>query len=100
MSYDLFIEPLALQDIQKAIDYYDEQQVGLGDAFEKVLDNHFIAIEVNSFFQIRYDDVHCLPVKKYPYMIHFTINEVDNIVTIWAVFHTSQDPEKWSKRKP
>jgi len=36
MPYEIFIEPLALQDIQKAIDYYDEQQIGLGDTFEKI----------------------------------------------------------------
>ncbi len=98
MPYDIFIEPLALQDIQKAIDYYDEQQIGLGDTFEEVLDTHFTSIEINPFFQIRYDNVHCLPVKKYPYMVHFTINETDNKVTVRAVFHTSQDPEKWTER--
>lgn len=64
-----------------------------------MLDNHFTSIEINPFFQIRYDDVHCLPVKKYPYMIHFTVNEADNLVTVRAVFHTSQDPKKWTKRK-
>ncbi len=31
-------------------------------------------------------------------MIHFTINEADNIITVRAVFHTSQDPEKWTER--
>ncbi len=98
MPYDIFIEPLALQDIQKAIDYYDEQQIGLGDAFEEILDNHFTSIEINPFFQIRYDDVHCLPVKKYPYMIHYTINEADKIVTIKAVFNTSKDPQNWKNR--
>ncbi len=98
MPYEIFIEPLALQDIQQAIDYYDEQQIGLGDTFEEILDNHFTSIEINPFFQIRYDNVHCLPIKKYPYMIHFTINKDDNIITVRAVFHTSQDPEKWTER--
>ncbi|VAX37053.1 hypothetical protein MNBD_UNCLBAC01-296 [hydrothermal vent metagenome] len=98
MPFDISIEPLALQDIQKEIDYYDEQQIGLGHTFEEILDNHFTSIETNPFFQIRYDNVHCLPVNKYPYMIHFTINETDNKVTVRAVFHTSLDPDKWTDR--
>lgn len=31
-------------------------------------------------------------------MIHFTINEVDKIVIVRAVFHTSLNPEKWTER--
>ncbi|VAX34920.1 hypothetical protein MNBD_UNCLBAC01-1442, partial [hydrothermal vent metagenome] len=51
MPFDISIEPLALQDIQKEIDYYDEQQIGLGHTFEEILDNHFTSIETNPFFQ-------------------------------------------------
>jgi hypothetical protein len=28
MLYQIFIEPAALRDIQRAVDYYDEQQWG------------------------------------------------------------------------
>ncbi|TRX61419.1 type II toxin-antitoxin system RelE/ParE family toxin [Fulvivirga sp. M361] len=98
MAYSIIIEPAALQDIQQAIDYYDEQQVGLGERFEAALNKHLVSLEENPFFQIRYDDVHCQPLKKYPYMIHFTINEENKTATIQAVFHTSLDPGKWKDR--
>ena len=98
MAYTIIIEPIALKDIQKAIDYYDEQLIGLGAKFEAALNQHLISLEKNPFFQLRYDQVHCLPVKKYSYMIHFTINEIDKTLTVRAVFHTSQDPNKWKKR--
>ena len=98
MAYSIVIEPVALEDIQQGIDYYDEQQIGLGEKFEVAVNKHLTALEKNPFFQVRYDDVHCLPVKKYPYMIHFTINEADNTVTVRAVFHTSLDPKKWTDR--
>jgi hypothetical protein len=42
--------------------------------------------------------VHCLPVKKFPYMVHFTIDEVQQVVTVRAVFHTALDPKKWKER--
>lgn len=98
MGFSINIEPLALQDIQKAIDYYDEQQIGLGEKFEAAINHHLVTLIKNPFFQIRYDLVHCLPMKKYPYMIHFTINEQDKSLTVRAVFNTSLDPKKWNKR--
>ena len=99
MAYNIVIEPIALQDIQQAIDYYDDQQIGLGEKFEATLNKHLISLERNPFFQVRYDDVHCLPMKKYPYMIHYTIDEAENEVTVRAVFSTHMDPGIWKKRK-
>lgn len=99
MTYSIVIEPAALQDIQQGIDYYDDQQIGLGKKFEAAVNKHLVYIGRNPFFQVRYDDIHCLPVKKYPYMIHFTINQTDKTITVRAVFHTSLDPKRWTKRE-
>jgi toxin ParE1/3/4 len=99
MGYSIIIEPGALHDIQNAIDYYDEQQIGLGEKFEAVLNKHFGSLEKNPFFQVRYDQVHCLPINKYPYMVHYTINEKEKTLTVRAVFHTSMNPDNWKIRK-
>ncbi len=34
-------------------------------------------------------------MKKFPFMIHFIVNEKINAVFIVSVFHTSLNPEKW-----
>ena len=99
MSFTLVIDPRAVRDIQEAIDYYDEQQAGLGARFEAALNKHLLTLEKNPFFRIRYDEVHCLPVKQFPYMVHFTIDQDKQVVAIRAVFHTSIDPERWKGRK-
>ncbi len=98
MAYRVVIEPMALNDIQQGIDYYDDQQIGLGVKFEEALNKRLVSIGKNPFFQVRYGDVHCLPVKNYPYMIHCPINQVDKTVTVQPVFHISLDPEKWKDR--
>jgi toxin ParE1/3/4 len=98
MSYAVVIDPLAIQDIQQAIEYYDAQQTGLGLRFEAALDKHLTTLEKNPFFLVRYDKVRCLPLKKFPYMVHFTIDESKNIVVIRAVFHTSLSSRNWKKR--
>jgi plasmid stabilization system protein ParE len=99
MAYKIDLDSAAIHDLQKAIDYYDEQQPGLGKKFEITIDNHFSSLSKNPFFQVRYDAIHCLPVKKFPFMIHFAINEKNKTIQIIAVFHTSLDPnENWGKR--
>lgn len=99
MAYNIALDPAAILDLQKAIDYYDEQQPGLGKKFENVVAKHFAALTKNPFYQMRYNSVHCLPIKKYPFMIHFAIDEVNMVVRISAVLHTSLDPKKnWGKR--
>lgn len=41
-----------------------------------------------------YKSFHELGLKKYPYVIIYTIEESQNMVLITAVFHTSRNPEK------
>ncbi len=98
-EYGILIEADALADIQQGITYYEERQKGLGVRFEAQLNVQFESLKINPFYQIRYDQVHCLPVTKFPFMIHFTIDELNKQVIIRAVFHTSLDPKKWDVRK-
>jgi len=98
MAYLLLVEPAAIRDIQDAISYYDEQVTGLGKKFEEYLSQNLEIIKKSPHFQLRYNEVHCLPLRKFPFMVHYTISEKNQIVIIRAVFHTSPDPKKWSKR--
>jgi hypothetical protein len=99
MAFTTVLDPRAIDDIQKAIDYYDNKHPGLGEQFESVLNQHIIQLEQHPYFQARYDNVHCLPLKKYPYMIHFTIDENKKELTILAVFNTYRNPKIWKTRK-
>ena len=98
MSFLLVIDTKATRDIQDTIDYYDEQKTGLGKQFEAALNKHLLTLETNPFLRIRYDNVHCLPLTKFPYMVHFTVDEKSSMVIIRALFHTSRDPKNWDKR--
>ncbi|MCF8303256.1 MAG: type II toxin-antitoxin system RelE/ParE family toxin [Bacteroidales bacterium] len=98
MAYEIVIAPLALHDIQDAIDYYDKKQYGLGERFENSLHKELTKLERTPHFQLRYDKVHCLPMKKFPFMIHYTIDSNTRQVIIQAVFHTSLYPGRWKER--
>lgn len=98
MPFEVLIDPLAIRDIQEAIDYYDEKAAGLGKKFESELNDQILFLTKNPFLRTRYDDVRCLVLKAFPFMIHFTLNENLQSLTIRAVFHTSLNPLRWNSR--
>ncbi|MCH8557033.1 MAG: type II toxin-antitoxin system RelE/ParE family toxin [Balneolia bacterium] len=98
MAFRIVVDPRAIDDIQQAIAFLDEKQPGLGKRFDAELNKFVLRLGKNPFFRIRYDSVRCLPLQKFPYMIHFTVDETKKLVTIQAIFHTSRDPENLKKR--
>ncbi len=98
MRFELLIQRDAESDIQQAIDWYDEKQSGLGEKFHKEVLSAFSKLASYPFYQIRYNEVRCLPLKKFPFMLHYSVNEVLHTVTLRAVLHTSRSPEVWRKK--
>ena len=96
MKFNVVIEPRALRDIQDAINYYDEQQLG-GEKFKRAFDKHISYLYKNPFFQITYSDYRALPVKNFPFIILFYIDENTKTVFVSAVFNTYQDINKYPK---
>ena len=92
------INPQAKVDIQEQIHNNNKQQEGLGRRFHKAIKASFNTIQTSPFFQIRYANVRCLPLKKFPVMIHYTVDEQKNEIVVRAVFHTSQNPRLWEER--
>lgn len=66
MNFLVIINQRGNRDIQEAIDYYDEQQLGLGRKFEAFLNEYLMLLKSNPFYAIRYENVRCLPLKKFP----------------------------------
>ena len=98
MSYKIIIDKRATGDIVKARDFYNERQKGLGKRFAKEVDKSIKSIASNPGYQMRYDDVRCLPLSKFPFMIHFSVNEDLRQVEVHAVIHTSLNPDvNWLK---
>lgn len=99
MAYSIKIEPAAFNDIQQAIDYYNEQQAGLGKRFYHTILDSFDTIKLNPFYEIRYDEMRCYYTKPFPFLIHFVVDEQKSSIIVIAVIHTSLNPEKWPYKK-
>jgi plasmid stabilization system protein ParE len=90
--FTILIEDRALKDIQAIIDYYDSQQQGVGLKFKKAIDKEFLHLKKNPFFRIMYKNVRCRAVKKFPFLIHYSIDEGAAIVFIMAVISIHRNP--------
>jgi toxin ParE1/3/4 len=99
-KFILDFHPLLSSEVQKIISFYNEKSKGLGAKFYQDLKTSYETLKSSPFYQTRYDETRCLPLNKFPYMIHFTVNEVDKIVFIHSVIGTSQDPNNWQQRQP
>ena len=97
MNYKVVVEPRAIIDIQDAVDYYDSKSEGLGIRFYKTLEDHIQIIVKAPFFQVRYKDYHALPIRKFPFIILYFINEETETVFIISVFNTFLNPTKYPK---
>lgn len=95
MAYKLTVLPDALNEIADATAYYFNISEKVALKFNKRLDEGFDKLELNPNFQKRYRNVRMLPVKKFPYIIIFEINEEAKEVLILSVFCTHQNPEKY-----
>ena len=99
MAFLLKVDLRAFDNIQEEVDYYDEQQKGLGKRFFKAVEEGFKTLKSNPFSQVRYDNVRCIPLKRFPFLIHFTIDENSKTVFVHAVLHTSLEPKNhWVKK--
>jgi toxin ParE1/3/4 len=97
MIYKVVIEPRAILDIQDAIDYYESAQNGLGEYFYQTVDEHIEILVKNPFYQIRYKDYHGFPIRKFPFIILYYIDEKLETIYIMSVFNTYLNPVKYPK---
>lgn len=69
---------------------------GLGSRFQKQAKAQINSLKKNPLGSaIRYANVRCLLIKKFPFMIHFTIDDKQKLVEVFAVYHTSRNPKIW-----
>lgn len=100
MAFELKIDKRVQEDIEKAIDYYFEHSFSVANKLYLEIQDAYDSLSKNPFYQIRYIDFRCLPLKSFPYMFHFSVNEEKNLVLIHALINTSKNPTKsWLRVK-
>ena len=93
MSYTIQITPTAIDDIAEAIDHYNALSTDLGNRFADIVAEYFDRIAAwPTATAVRYKNVRCKPMKRFPYLINYTIDESKQSVYILRLFNTWQNP--------
>lgn len=93
MPYTILITPAATEDIAVAVEYYNAVAADLGYRFADMVAEYVDRIaELPTASAVRYKNVRCKPMKRFPFLITFTIDEATHSVNILRVFNTYQEP--------
>lgn len=99
MKYKVLIDNEAISDIQSAAEWYNHQLPNLGERFKDQVKQQINSLKNKpTVFAIRYDNVRCMIVKKFPFMIHFVVDKKSSTVIVYALFHTSRNPDVWKRK--
>lgn len=92
MAFKITQEIRAELELDEIIYYYENIQVGLGNRFLNDYEDLIDILETYPFFEKKYNIIRKLPFKKFPYTIHFQIDEFENIVYIESISCDYQNP--------
>lgn len=96
MSYKIVITPDAIENIDNAIHYYKKEvSTHVAKLFINDYKKTFKDIQKTKYFQFFFENFQGKPMKKFPYIVFYTIDEDLKIIIIKAVFHTSQNIDKY-----
>lgn len=90
--YEINILIRADLEVDEIIQYYESVSNGLGTKFNNEFEDYVETLKTFPFFEEKYDIVRTLPLKKFPYTIHFSVDEYEKTVSIKAVTSNHQDP--------
>lgn len=97
MPDKLVFLPEARQDVAEAYSWYEGQASGLGLDFIRCLEVAILSIErYPRIYPVVHENYRRALVRRFPYAIFFEHDSGQ--IEIYAIFHCSQDPQKWRNR--
>jgi len=98
-KFRIKIDPKALADIQGISEWYNQKQEMLGKKFQETTIQQINQLDKSAHsYVIRYNEIRCMLIKKFPYMVHFYINEKMGFIEILAVISTHRNPKIWEEK--
>lgn len=92
--YDIELSPKASLELDEAYEWYEEQLAGLGARLLKEVNKYLTTISKNpKLFQVRFpDEIRAVPLKVFPYLIVYWIDEANKKVAVLSIFHSKRHP--------
>jgi len=97
MAVELIFAPEAERDLAEAYAWYEERRAGLGEEFLGCVDACLQSIcRTPGQHPVVYETYRRGLIRRFPYALFYEYSQ--NSVTVYGIFHTARDPEKWRRR--
>lgn len=97
MSLPIIFRPVARREYLRAIDWYEDEQPGLGIDFEAKVQAVLAEIAAQpDRYAVVERDIREAPVVRFPYCVYYRVRR--DHVEVLSVFHQSRDPSEWQSR--
>lgn len=97
MAVELRLSPEAENDIAEAYAWYEDRRIGLGEEFLTSLDACIQKVlRQPELHTVVYETYRRSLIRRFPFAVVYEY--ADSAVTVFAVFHTSRDQNKWKRR--
>jgi plasmid stabilization system protein ParE len=94
----LFFDEVS-KDLSDAREWYKEQREGLEEEFSEEIKKALLKIRRYPFgYSIRYRNIRIAHLERFPYNIHFYIDEVLSHIVITAIVHQKRHPRAAKSR--
>jgi plasmid stabilization system protein ParE len=92
-KFQLVILEKAYQEIEKARDYYENNQINLGTSFTNEVFSILEILESNPLlFPVKFKNIREAVIKKFPFVVIFEVLP-NNEIIILSIFHFRRNPE-------
>jgi toxin ParE1/3/4 len=97
MTLAVLFRPEAGSDLIETRDWYERQQLGLGEAFADSVDETVDRIEaMPRMYAVVFRDVRRVKLRRFPYVVYYRV--ASELIEVIAVLHGSRDPKLWQER--
>lgn len=95
--FKVIVNDAVVDEIQENLDYYNEKQESLGYRFYKTVKQTLVSLEQDALlYQVKYKDIRCVKLNKFPFLIHYKVDEEQSTVYVYALICTYKNPdENW-----
>ncbi len=95
MNFKYRIHELAQLDFEESVEWYAARSIKAAENFITEVEYTLELIAQYPFrFRNEYKNFRELGLKKYPFVIVYTVEEAEQLVSVMAIFHTSRNPKK------
>ncbi|MFM2315809.1 MAG: hypothetical protein RLZZ155_141 [Bacteroidota bacterium] len=92
-KFQVVILEKAFQEIENARDYYENNQINLGNSFTKEVFSILEILETNPLlFPIKFNNIREAVINKFPFVVIFEVLPNNEIIVL-SVFHFRRNPE-------